>query len=172
MRTNNAHEFSKPFVMNRAFSLMGFLFRALIFGVVVHVFYSKRLTPDAFGIEIGYWSLGFIGFWCVKTGLEVLITSVVKQHKNLMKIFFIRALNKEKWAFLFSILIILFAFIPLPTWLLYLLFGLYFVGLLAIHISTLKFYFNAGRLKKMAIFLYICASEIAPVWLVLQTLKH
>src|SRR5210317_894198 len=95
MRTNNAHEFSKPFVMNRAFSLMGFLFRALIFGVVVHVFYSKRLTPDAFGIEIGYWSLGFIGFWCVKTGLEVLITSVVKQHKNLMKIFFIRALNKE-----------------------------------------------------------------------------
>jgi len=172
VRANNALEFNKPFVLNRAFSVMGFLFRALVFGGAVNVLYTGSLTPYSFGVEIGFWSLGFIGFWCVKTGLEVMLTSLIGQSKNLMKIFFIRTINKEKLAFLYSLLIVIFAFIPLPKLILFLLFGLYFLGLMTIHISTLKFYFKAHRVKKMLIILYICASEIAPLWMVLQILKH
>jgi hypothetical protein len=172
VKANNASEFSKPFVMSRAFSTTGFLFRALIFGLVVNTIYLGNLSPTSFGVELAFWTLGIIGFWCMRTGTEVLLTALWRQDKQLLKIFFIRSLNKEKWAFCFSILLLLFSFIQLHSVLVYGLCSIYFIGLAIIHFTTLKFYFKGHRLSQMHIILYICASEIAPIWLVSQILKH
>ena len=172
IKANNASEFSKPFVMSRAFSTMGFLYRVLIFGLVINTIYQGSLSPNSFSVELAFWTLSIIGFWCMKTGIEVLFTALWKQNKQLLKIFFIRSLNKEKWAFCFSILLLLFSFIQLHSVLVYGLFSIYFIGLAIIHFTTLKFYFKGHRLSQMHIILYICASEIAPIWLVSQILKH
>ena len=77
----------------------------------------------------------------------------------------------QNLTFLFCCLLFAGAFVGfsgLPT---VIFVGSYVVGFVAIHLNIFKLYLRQFHVKQVYIILYICASEIAPVWLATQTLK-
>jgi hypothetical protein len=97
--------------------------------------------------------------------------SFFNKQEALLKLFYIRTLNKEKITFLFGCLLFGLAFIGSGKIISILFASSYAIAVLAIHLNTLKLYFRQLNAMPVYIILYICASEIAPIWIVLQILK-
>ena len=83
----------------------------------------------------------------------------------------LRTLKKEKLTFFYGCLLFGLAFTgfgEIPS----IVFASgYAVAVLAIHLNMIKLYFKHLNVMPVYIILYICASEIAPIWLVLHILK-
>ena len=171
LRTSSSEEFNKPFTVNRAFSWTGFIFRALIFGSILQVYIEKSLSPLVFGPKIVWWSFAFILFWGIKTLIEGGLGAMLGYRDGLLKIFYIRAVFKEKIAFFYCCLLILLIFLPISSLGAKLLAYSYALALVLTHLRFLKLYFRKNSHKKVLIITYICAFEIVPVWLLIQMLK-
>lgn len=170
-RTSSNEEFNKPFNKTKAFSLEGFVFRALIFGLMTQVFHSETLDAASFDISVLSWAGIFVLFWAAKTLIEGGLVAMLGKHEALLKIFYIRAVFKEKWAFVFGYLTLMLIYVSLSSVAARLLALGYLLGLITIHLRFMKLYFRYRSIKKVYIILYICASEIGPIWLLIQTLK-
>lgn len=170
-RTSSNEEFNKPFNKTKAFSLEGFVFRALIFGLMTQVFHSETLDAASFDISVLSWAGIFVLFWAAKTLIEGGLVAMLGKHEALLKIFYIRAVFKEKWVFVFGCLTLMLIYVSLSSVAARLLALGYLLGLITIHLRFMKLYFRYGSIKKVYIILYICASEIGPIWLLTQTLK-
>lgn len=171
MRTSSSEEFNKPYTLSRAFSWLGFLFRALVFGSIVQIYLTKSLTPMVFNDKMLLWTLGFMLYWGAKTLVEGGLAAILGFRDGLLKIFYIRSIFKEKLAFLYCCLMVLLLYITPTSLVANILAISYFVALLITHLRFLKLYFRNNPLKKVLIITYICAFEIVPVWLLTQTLK-
>jgi hypothetical protein len=169
-RTSSNSEFNKPFNETKAFSWVGFIFRALIFGLMMHVFLSESLNTNTFGLAVLSWAGIFMMFWLTRTLLEGGVMAMMGKNEGLLKIFYIRTIFKEKWAFVFGCVSLMLIYASLPAIATRMLTLVYLFGLVAIHIRFLKLYFRNNPIKKVYIILYICTSEIGPVWLLTQTL--
>ena len=170
-RSNSNAELYKPFNESKAFSLVGFVFRALIFGLMTQVFLSENLSAASFDIPILSWAGMFVLFWAAKTLLEGGLVAMLGKQEGLLKIFYIRTVFKEKWAFIFACLTLILIYVSLSSIGTRLLALGYLIGLIGIHFRFIKLYFRLMSIKKVYIILYICASEIGPLWLLKQTLK-
>ena len=170
-RTSSNAEFNKPFNETKAFSLVGFVFRALIFGLMTQVFLSENLDAASFDISVLSWAGIFVLFWVAKTLIEGGLVAMFGKQEGLLKIFYIRAVFKEKWAFVFGCLTLMLIYVSLSSVAARLLALGYLLGLITIHLRFMKLYFRYRSIKKVYIILYICASEIGPIWLLTQTLK-
>jgi len=170
-RTSSNEEFNKPFNKTKAFSLEGFVFRSLIFGLMTQVFLSETLDAASFDISVLSWAGIFVLFWAAKTLIEGGLVAMLGKHEALLKIFYIRAVFKEKWAFVFGCLTLMLIYVSLSSVAARLLALGYLLGLITIHLRFMKLYFRYRSIKKVYIILYICASEIGPIWLLTQTLK-
>ena len=170
-RASSNAELNKPFNQKKAFSFVGFVLRAFMFGLVAQVFISKNLSPATFTGSLLWWAGGFMLFWMAKTLIEGGLISIFGQQEGLLKLFYVRTIFKEKWAFLFSCLTIMLVHSSLSPIAAQILALSYALGLIVIHLRFLRLYFRRNPIKKVYIILYICASEIGPVWLLIQTLK-
>lgn len=169
--TSRNSEVNKPFVESRVFSLSCFLFRALIFGILIQVLSSSELSVNTFHFAVLEWVGNFILFWTVRTVMEGGLFSVIRQREGLFKLFFIRSIFKEKLAFFYGCLtlsIVFFNLTPLASQVIAIS---YLAITCIIHIRSFKLYFKHINAKRMYIILYICASEIAPIWLLTQILN-
>ncbi len=168
---NNTNELNKPFKLARAFSIIPFLIRSMVFGILLDVFVTKHFSAASFNLDAAIYAGSFLLFWGLRAFLEGAFMSFFNQQETLFKIFYVRTLHKEKLAFLFCCLLFAGAsvgFSGLPT---VIFVGSYVVGFVAIHLNIFKLYLRQFHVKQVYIILYICASEIAPVWLATQTLK-
>lgn len=171
LRTSSSEEFNKPYTLSRAFSWLGFLFRALVFGSIAQVYLTKSLNPMVFDAKMLLWALEFMLFWGAKTLVEGGLAAMLGFRDGLLKIFYIRSIFKEKLTFFFCCLMILLLFITPTPLVANILAMSYFAALLLTHFRFLKLYFRHNPRKKVLIIAYICAFEIVPVWLLTQTLK-
>lgn len=162
---------NRPFTIKRAFSLSAFIVRMLVFGVVTRLFYLEKLDAQTFDLESFKWSVGVAVFWSARTLFEGLFVSIFKKKKRLFKLFFRRALLKEKWAFAYGCLILFLVFFSLPSFLSKVIAIGYFIGVITIHLRCLNRYFKGSSINRVIIILYICASEIGPLWLLIKALN-
>ena len=170
-RTSSNSEFHKPFNETKAISWANFIIRALIFGLMVEVLSSKSLSAATFNTTILSWTGIFMLFWMTRTIIEGGLMSMIGKREGLLKIFYIRSIFKEKWAFAFSCLTVLLVWVSLSSNVARIMAICYLLGIMAIHLRFLKLYFRNNPTPKVYIILYICASEIGPIWLLTQTLK-
>lgn len=164
-------ELNKPFKLSRDFSIVTFIFRGLIFGVVLSIFQNKSFHLSSFDVAVLNYAGGFMIFWGLRTFLETGFMSFFNKQKSLLRLFYIRVLLKEKMSFFYGCLLFGFAFIGFGEIPSILFAASYALGLLLIHLNMLKLYFRQLNAMPVYIILYICASEIAPIWLALQILK-
>ena len=164
-------ELNKPFKVHRAFSILTFVFRSLVFGLVLNIFQNKSFYISSFDSEVLYYAGSFMIFWVLRAFLEGGFMSFFHKQEALFRIFHIRTLNKEKMTFLFGCLLFGFAFVGFGEIASLIFVSCYAVAVLAIHLNMLKLYFRQLNAMPVYIILYICASEIAPLWLALQILK-
>ena len=164
-------ELNKPFKVHRAFSILTFVFRSLVFGLVLNIFQNKSFYISSFDSEVLYYAGSFMIFWVLRAFLEGGFMSFFHKQEALFRIFHIRTLNKEKMTFLFGCLLFGFAFVGFGEIASLIFVSCYAVAVLAIHLNMLKLYFRQLYAMPVYIILYICASEIAPLWLALQILK-
>lgn len=170
-RTSSNVELNKSFNQTKAFSLVGFVYRAFMFGLIVQVFLSQHLSTTTFDVSVLKWAGVFMLFWAAKTFVESGLVAMLGQKEALLKIFYIRTIVKEKWAVVFGYIVLMLIYLSLsPIAARFMAIG-YGIGLLGIHIRFLKLYLRHPSIKKVYIILYICASEIAPIWLLIQILK-
>ena len=167
----HTEEFNKTFKVYRAFSILTFVLRSLVFGLVLSIFQNKSFYIASFDGEVLYYASGFMIFWILRTFLESGFMSFFNKQEALLRLFYIRTLNKEKISFLFGCLLFGLAFIGFGKIISILFASSYAIAMLAIHLNTLKLYFRQLNAMPVYIILYICASEIAPIWLALQILK-
>jgi hypothetical protein len=142
-----------------------------VFGLVLSIFQNKSFYIGSFDGEVLYYAGGFMIFWILRTFLESGFMSFFNKQEALLRLFYIRTLNKEKITFLFGCLLFGLAFIGFGKIISILFTSSYAIAMLAIHLNTLKLYFRQLNAMPVYIILYICASEIAPIWLALQILK-
>lgn len=171
LRTSSNEEFNKPYTLSRSLSWLGFIFRALVFGSIMQTYVTRTLNPMVFDIKMVLWALAFMLFWGIKTLVEGGLATVLGFRDGLFKIFYIRAIFKEKIAFFYCGILVLLIFIPTSPLEAKLLAYSYAALLLLIHLRFFKLYFRKNPFKKVLIITYICAFEIFPVWLLIQTLK-
>jgi hypothetical protein len=135
------------------------------------VFQNKSFHISSFDQEVLYYGGGFMIFWVLKTFLEGGFMSFFNRQEVFFRIIHIRTLNKEKLTFFYGCLLFGLAFTgfgEIPS----IVFASgYAVAVLAIHLNMIKLYFKHLNVMPVYIILYICASEIAPIWLVLHILK-
>ncbi len=170
-RTSSNVELNKSFNQTKAFSLVGFVFRAFMFGLIAQVFLSENLSTTTFNVSVLKWAGGFMLFWAAKTIVEGGLVAILGHKERLLKIFYIRTIVKEKWAIVFGYIVLMLIYFSLSPIAARLIAVGYVIGLLGIHIRFLKLYLRHTSIKKVYIILYICASEIAPIWLSTQILK-
>tara|TARA_E500000178_G_scaffold319892_1_gene342563 strand:- start:160 stop:801 length:642 start_codon:yes stop_codon:yes gene_type:complete len=170
-RINSNTEFIKPFNQNKAFSFIGFLFRAFMFGLMAQVFITESLGVATYNATVLWWAGGFMLFWTTRTLIEGGLLSILRKREELLKLFYIRAIFKEKWAFLFCCLSILLINVSMSPMAANILALSYVLGLIGIHLRFGGLYFKTIPTRKVYIILYICTSEIGPIWLLIQTLK-
>jgi len=171
LRNSSNEEFNKPYTLNRAFSMLGFGFRALVFGGVAQVYYTKELNPAVFDVTVLFFALGFMLYWGAKTLIEGGLATMLGFRDGLLKIFYIRAVFKEKLAFFYCCLLVLLTFLTVSSLAADIFALSYVTALIFTHLRFFKLYFRHNPLKRVYIILYICASEIVPVWLLIQTLN-
>jgi hypothetical protein len=164
-------ELNKPFNLSKRVSILTFVLRSLIFGLIVRVFQNKSFSTLSFDQEVLYYAGGFMVFWILKTFLEGSFMSFFNRQEAFFRIVHIRSLNKEKLTFLYGCLLFGLAFggfgeIPSIVFA-----SGYAIAVLAIHLNMIKLYFKHLNVMPVYIILYICTSEIAPIWLVLHILK-
>ena len=170
-RTSSNSEFHKPFNETKALSWVGFIYRALIFGLIIEVLFTKNLSATTFNMSMLSWAGIFVLFWMTRTLIEGGLMSMIGKREGLLKIFYIRTIFKEKWAFAFGCLSMLLIYVSLSSTVASIMALCYLIGIIVIHLRFLKLYFRNNLTVKVYIILYICASEIGPVWLLIQTLK-
>ena len=164
-------EFSKPFKLSRAFSIFTFVFRGLVFGLILTIFQDKSFYISSFKGEVLYYAGSFMVFWMLRVFLESGFMSFFNKQEALLKLFYVRTLNKEKMSFFYGCLLFGFAFIGVGEIPSIIFTASYAITLLIIHLNILKLYFRQLKAMPVYIILYICASEIAPIWIALQILK-
>jgi hypothetical protein len=164
-------ELNKPFNLSKRVSILTFVLRSLIFGLVVRVFQNKSFHISSFDQEVLYYGGGFMIFWVLKTFIEGSFMSFFKRQKAFFNIIHIRTLKKEKLTFFYGCLLFGLAFGgfgEIPS----IVFALgYALTVMAIHLNLIKLYFKYLNVMPIYIILYICTSEIAPLWIVLHILK-
>jgi hypothetical protein len=164
-------ELNKPFNLSKRVSILTFVLRSLIFGLVVRVFQNKSFHISSFDQEVLYYGGGFMIFWVLKTFIEGSFMSFFKRQKAFFNIIHIRTLKKEKLTFFYGCLLFGLAFGgfgEIPS----IVFALgYALTVMAIHLNLIKLYFKHLNVMPIYIILYICTSEIAPLWIVLHILK-
>jgi hypothetical protein len=164
-------ELNKPFNLSKRVSILTFVLRSLIFGLVVRVFQNKSLHISNFDQEVLYYGGGFMIFWVLKTFIEGGFMSFFKRQEAFFKIIHIRTLKKEKLTFFYGCLLFGLAFGgfgEIPS----IVFSLgYSLTVMAIHLNLIKLYFKHLNVMPVYIILYICTSEIGPLWIVLHILK-
>ena len=170
-RASSRSEFYKPFNETKALSWVGFIFRALIFGLIAEILRTKNLSATTFNTTTLTWAGIFMLFWMTRTLVEGGLMSTLGMREGLLKIFYIRTIFKEKWAFAFGCLILSLVYVSMSSNIARILAMCYLLGIIIIHLLFLKLYFRRNLTKKVYIILYICASEIGPIWLLVQTLK-
>ncbi len=167
----HTEELNKPFKLHRAFSILTFVFRSLVFGLVLNIFQNKSFYIASFDGEVLYYAGSFMIFWVLRAFLEGGFMSFFHKQEALFRIFYIRTLNKEKMTFLYGCLLFGLAFIGFGEITSIIFVSSYAIAMLSIHLNMLKLYFRQLNAMPVYIILYICASEIAPIWLALQILK-
>ena len=167
----HTEELNKPFKLHRAFSILTFVFRSLVFGLVLNIFQNKSFYIASFDGEVLYYAGSFMIFWVLRAFLEGGFMSFFHKQEALFRIFYIRTLNKEKMTFLYGCLLFGLAFIGFGEITSLIFVSSYAIAMLSIHLNMLKLYFSQLNAMPVYIILYICASEIAPIWLALQILK-
>lgn len=167
----HTEELNKPFKLHRAFSILTFVFRSLVFGLVLNIFQNKSFYIASFDGEVLYYAGSFMIFWVLRAFLEGGFMSFFHKQEALFRIFYIRALNKEKMTFFYGCLLFGLAFIGFGEITSLIFVSSYAIAMLSIHLNMLKLYFSQLNAMPVYIILYICASEIAPIWLALQILK-
>lgn len=170
-RTSSYSELNKPFNKDRALSIIPFLFRALVFGCMTQLFFTRSLGVSLFDLSVLRWAAIFMSFWAIKTLVEGGIVSLLNKQEGLFKIFYIRSIFKEKLTFFYACLLLLLLYFKLSPATAYYLSISYMIGLVFIHLRFYKLYFRRNSIKQLYIILYICAFEIVPIWLLTQTLK-
>jgi hypothetical protein len=164
-------ELNRPFNLSKRVSILTFVLRSLIFGLVVRVFQNKSFHISSFDQEVLYYGGGFMIFWVLKTFIEGSFMSFFKRKKAFFNIIHIRTLKKEKLTFFYGCLLFGLAFGgfgEIPS----IVFALgYALTVMAIHLNLIKLYFKHLNVMPIYIILYICTSEIAPLWIVLHILK-
>ena len=167
----NTEELNKPFKLSRYFSILAFVLRSLVFGLILKIIKTKSFYISSFDGEVLYYAGGFMLFWAFRVLVEGIFMSFFKKQGIIFRLFYIRSLNKEKMSFFYGCLLFGLAFVgfgEIPS----IIFAYSYVFvLLAIHINMIKLYFKQLTAMYIYIIMYICASEIAPIWLVLQILK-
>ncbi|MAW16122.1 MAG: DUF4271 domain-containing protein [Flavobacteriaceae bacterium] len=163
--------FNKTFKLNRAFSILTFVFRSLVFGVVLSIFKDKSFYISSFDGKVLYYACGFMIFWIIRTFIESIIILFFNKQEEFFRIIHIRTLNKEKTAFFYSCLINSLAFIGLGKISSIIIASSYAIAVFVIHLNMIKLYFKHLNVMPVYIILYICTSEIAPLWIVLHVLK-
>jgi hypothetical protein len=135
------------------------------------VFQNKSFHISSFDQEVLYYGGGFMIFWVLKTFIEGSFMSFFKRQKVFFNIIHIRTLKKEKLTFFYGCLLFGLAFGgfgEIPS----IVFALgYALTVMAIHLNLIKLYFKHLNVMPIYIILYICTSEIAPLWIVLHILK-
>ena len=167
----HTEELNKPLKLSRAFSILTFALRSLVFGLVLNIFQNKSFDISSFDGEVLYHAGGFGSFWVLRAFLESSFMSFFNKQEALLRLFYIRTLNKEKIAFLYGCLLFGLAFIGFGKITSIIFISCYAIAMLFIHLNMLKLYFRQLNAMPVYIILYICASEIAPIWLALQILK-
>lgn len=171
-RTSSYAELNKPFNKDRALSIIPFLFRAVVFGFMAQLFFTRSLGVSLFDLSVLRWAAIFISFWAIKTLVEGGIVSLLNKQEGLLKIFYIRSIFKEKLAFFYACLLLLLLYFKLSPAAAYYFSISYMIGLVFVHLRFFKLYFRRNNIKQLYIILYICAFEIIPVWLLIRALKH
>ncbi len=167
----HTEELNKPFKLHRAFSILTFVFRSLVFGLVLNIFQNKSFYIASFDGEVLYYAGSFMIFWVLRAFLEGGFMSFFHKQEALFRVFYIRTLNKEKMTFFYGCLLFGLAFAKFGEIASLIFVSCYAIAMLAVHLNMLKLYFSQLNAMPVYIILYICASEIAPIWLALQILK-
>ena len=167
----HTEEFNKTFRLKRAFSILTFVFRSLVFGVVISIFRDKSFYISSFDGKVLYYAFGFMIFWIMRTFIESSIILFFNKQEEFFRIIHIRTLNKEKNAFFYSCLTHSLAFFGLGKISSIIIASSYAIAVLVIHLNMIKLYFKHLNVMPVYIILYICTSEIAPIWIALHVLK-
>ena len=167
----NTEELNKPFKLSRCFSILTFFLRSLVFGLIMKIIKTKSFYISNFDEEVLYYASGFMVFWAFRVLIEGIFMSFFKKQGTIFRLFYIRSLNKEKMSFLYGCLLFGLAFVGFGEITSIIFACSYVIILLVIHINMIKLYFEQLNAMHIYIIMYICASEIAPIWLVLQILK-
>ncbi len=167
----NTEEFNKPFKLSRCLSILTFVLRSLVFGLIMKIMKIKSFYISNFDEEVLYYASGFMFFWAFRVLIEGIFMSFFKKQGTIFRLFYIRSLNKEKMSFLYGCLLFGLAFVGFSEITSIIFACSYVIILLVIHINMIKLYFEQLNARHIYIIMYICASEIAPLWLVLQILK-
>ena len=170
-RVGHTEEFNKPFKLSRYFSILAFVLRSLVFGLILKIIKTKSFYISNFDGEVLYFACGFIVFWAFRVLVEGIFMSFFKKQATIFRLFYIRTLNKEKMSFFYGCLLFGLAFVGFGEITSIIFACSYVIILLVIHINMIKLYFEQLNAMHIYIIMYICASEIAPLWLVLQILK-
>ncbi|MDG1822243.1 MAG: DUF4271 domain-containing protein [Flavobacteriaceae bacterium] len=169
---NHNEELAKAFKPTRAFSLITLTFRALVFGVLLNAYLTEQLNAKTFTMDVGYYALGFMVFWTLRVFYEYILTRIWGQYEKIFKLNHLRCVEKEKLAFVYNYFILALAYFSLPPIAVKTLALTYCIGLIILHFITLKRYFKYLTANPFYIIVYICASEIVPLWLLSQTLNY
>ena len=164
-------ELNKPFKLSRYFSILTFVLRSLVFGLILKIIKTKSFNISNFDEEVLYYASGFIFFWAFRVLVEVIFMSFFKKQVTIYRFFYIRTLNKEKMSFFYGCLLFGLAFVGFGEITSIIFACSYVIILILIHINMIKLYFEQLNAMHVYIIVYICASEIAPLWLVLQILE-
>jgi len=167
----HTEEFNKPFKLSRYFSILAFVLRSLVFGLILKIIKTKSFYISNFDGEVLYYACGFIVFWAFRVLVEGIFMSFFKKQETILRLFYIRTLKKEKMSFFYGCLLFGLAFVGFGEITSIIFACSYVIILLVIHINMIKLYFEQFNAMHIYIIMYICASEIAPIWLVLQILK-
>ncbi len=167
----HTEEFNKPFKLSRYFSILAFVLRSLVFGLILKIIKTKSFYISNFDGEVLYYTCGFIVFWAFRVLVEGIFMSFFKKQGTIFRLFYIRTLKKEKMSFFYGCLLFGLAFVGFGEITSIIFACSYVITLLVIHINMIKLYFEQFNVMHIYIIMYICASEIAPIWLVLQILK-
>ena len=167
----HTEEFNKPFKLSRYFSILAFVLRSLVFGLILKIIKTKSFYISNFDGEVLYFACGFIVFWAFRVLVEGIFMSFFKKQETILRLFYIRTLKKEKMSFFYGCLLFGLAFVGFGEITSIIFACSYVIILLVIHINMIKLYFEQFNAMHIYIIMYICASEIAPIWLVLQILK-
>ena len=170
-RTNINAELNKPISRKNSFSILSIMFRSLACGLLVSLIFQNYYDIEILAIDIFKFSSIFIAYWVLRSFIELSFLYFIDEIKILFKIFHIRSLLKEKISFLTVVLLCILSSVEFPKIGIFSLGVLVCLGIIVIHINTFKLYFRINGRKKLHIILYICASEIAPIWILLQIFK-